>query len=137
LIEHYTHHLTAKENSRMIGWVYLLLAIVFEVAAATCMKLSDSLSRPWPTALMAIFYILCFLAMIKSLEHLQIGVVYAIWAGVGTAAIAIIGVMMFNDTMPWIKIMGIMLIIGGVALVNLGGTHAEEPHKVVEHADSP
>ena len=121
----------------MIGWVYLLLAIVFEVAAATCMNLSDSLSRPWPTALMAIFYILCFLAMIKSLEHLQIGVVYAIWAGVGTAAIAIIGVMMFNDTMPWIKIMGIMLIIGGVALVNLGGTHAEEPHKVVEHADSP
>ena len=121
----------------MIGWVYLLLAIGFEVAAATCMKLSDSLSRPWPSALMAIFYILCFLAMIKSLEHLQIGVVYAIWAGAGTAAIAIIGVMMFNDTMPWIKIARIMLIIGGVALVNLGGTNSDEPHEVVDYADAP
>lgn len=110
----------------MIGWVFLALAIGFEVAAATCMKCSESLTRFWPSALMAIFYILCFLAMIKSLEYLQIGVVYAIWAGVGTAAIAIIGVWLFNDTMPWIKIIGIMCIIAGVALVQLGGTHTPE-----------
>ena len=87
-----------------MGWVFLALAIAFEVIAATCMKLSDGLSRMWPSILMAISYILCFLAMIKSLEYLQIGVVYAIWAGVGTAAIAIIGVYLFHDSMPWIKI---------------------------------
>ncbi|MDP7070109.1 MAG: multidrug efflux SMR transporter [Phycisphaerales bacterium] len=110
----------------MMGWVFLALAIGFEVAAATCMKLSDGLSRLWPSVLMAVFYILCFLAMIKSLEFLQIGVVYAIWAGVGTAAVAVIGVMMFGDTMPWVKILGIAMIVGGVALVNLGGTHTPE-----------
>ncbi|MDP6478773.1 MAG: multidrug efflux SMR transporter [Phycisphaerales bacterium] len=110
----------------MIGWVFLTLAIAFEVAAATCMKLSESLTRFWPSVLMAIFYILCFLAMIKSLEYLQIGVVYAIWAGVGTAAVAIIGVWIFDDTMPWIKIIGIMFIIAGVAMVNFGGTHTPE-----------
>ncbi len=110
----------------MIGWIFLALAIGFEVAAATCMKLSEGLTRVWPSVLMAVFYILCFLAMIKSLEYLQIGVVYAIWAGIGTAAIAVIGVMMFDDTMPWIKILGIGLIICGVALVNLGGTHTPE-----------
>jgi small multidrug resistance pump len=110
----------------MIGWVFLALAIGFEVAAATCMKLSEGLSRFWPSALMAIFYILCFLAMIKSLEYLQIGVVYAIWAGLGTAAVAFIGVWLFDDTMPWVKIVGIMLIIAGVAMINLGGTHTPE-----------
>ncbi len=110
----------------MIGWIFLALAIAFEVAAATCMKMSEGLSRLWPSVLMAIFYILCFLAMIKSLEYLQIGVVYAIWAGAGTAAVAVIGVMLFGDTMPWIKIAGIGLIILGVALVNLGGTHTPE-----------
>jgi small multidrug resistance pump len=110
----------------MIGWIFLALAIGFEVAAATCMKLSEGLTRVWPSVLMVVFYILCFLAMIKSLEYLQIGVVYAIWAGIGTAAIAVIGVMMFDDTMPWIKILGIGLIICGVALVNLGGTHTPE-----------
>jgi small multidrug resistance pump len=110
----------------MTGWVFLALAIGFEVAAATCMKLSDGLSRFWPSALMAIFYILCFLAMVKSLQYLQIGVVYAIWAGVGTAAIAFIGVWLFNDTMPWIKIGGITLIILGVVMIHMGGTHTPE-----------
>jgi small multidrug resistance pump len=107
----------------MIGWIFLILAIGFEVAAATFMKLSDGLTRFWPSAWMAICYILCFLAMIKSLEYLQIGVVYAIWAGVGTAAIAFIGVWLFGDTMPWIKICGISLIILGVVLIHMGGTH--------------
>ncbi len=117
----------------MIGWVFLTLAIAFEVAAATCMKLSDGLTRVWPAVLMVVFYILCFLAMIRSLEHLQIGVVYAIWAGVGTAAVAVIGVMLFEDTMPWVKILGIMLIIAGVALVNMGGTHTPEDLERIQH----
>tara|TARA_B100000959_G_C14660237_1_gene492093 strand:- start:233 stop:601 length:369 start_codon:yes stop_codon:yes gene_type:complete len=113
-----------------MGWLYLSLAIAFEVAAATTMKMSDGLSRFWPSALMVVFYLLCFLAMIKSLEYLQIGVMYAIWAGVGTAAVAAIGVILFGDSMPFIKIMGIGLIIIGVALVNLGGTHnADNPHQ--------
>lgn len=113
-----------------MGWLYLSLAIVLEVAAATTMKMSDGLSRFWPSALMVVFYLLCFLAMIKSLEYLQIGVMYAIWAGVGTAAVAVIGVILFGDSMPFIKIMGIGLIIIGVAMVNLGGTHtADSPRQ--------
>jgi len=113
-----------------MGWFYLSLAIALEVAAATTMKMSDGLSRFWPSALMVVFYLLCFLAMIKSLEYLQIGVMYAIWAGVGTAAVAVIGVILFGDSMPFIKIMGIGLIIIGVAMVNLGGTHtADNPRQ--------
>jgi small multidrug resistance pump len=113
-----------------MGWLYLSLAIALEVAAATTMKMSDGLSRFWPSALMVVFYLLCFLAMVKSLEYLQIGVMYAIWAGVGTAAIAVIGVILFGDSMPFIKIMGIGLIIIGVAMVNLGGAHtADNPRQ--------
>ena len=113
-----------------MGWLYLSLAIALEVAAATTMKMSDGLSRFWPSALMVVFYLLCFLAMIKSLEYLQIGVMYAIWAGVGTAAVAVIGVILFGDSMPFIKIMGIGLIIIGVAMVNLGGAHtADNPRQ--------
>ena len=113
----------------LMGWVYLSIAIAFEVAAATTMKMSDGLTRFWPSVLMLVFYLLCFLAMIKSLEYLQVGVMYAIWAGAGTAAVAIIGVMLFGDTMPAVKIAGIGLIILGVAMVNLGGTRASDsPH---------
>ena len=121
----------------MMGWVFLALAIGFEVAAATCMKLSDGLTRLWPSVLMGVFYVLCFLAMIKSLEYLQIGVVYAIWAGIGTAAIAVIGVWLFGDTMPWVKSGGIGLIVLGVAMVNLGGTHTPEDLERHQQAASP
>jgi len=116
----------------MVGWAFLILAIGFEVAATTCMKLSDGLSRFWPSVLMIVFYILCFLAMIKSLEYLQIGVVYAIWAGVGTAIIAFIGVWLFHDTMPWIKIGGIALIILGVVMIHMGGTRTPEERERIE-----
>ena len=112
-----------------MGWVYLSIAIALEVVAATTMKMSDGLTRLWPSVLMVVCYLLCFLAMIKSLEYLQVGVMYSIWAGAGTAAVAVIGVMLFGDTMPAVKIAGIGLIILGVAMVNLGGTRASDsPH---------
>lgn len=112
----------------MIGWVFLLLAIGFEVAAATSMKMSDGFSRVWPSILMVVFYGLCFVAMVKSLEYIQLGAMYAIWAGLGTAAIALIGVMYFGDSMPWAKVLGMGLIIIGVVMVNLSGVHNPPKH---------
>jgi len=112
----------------MIGWFYLALAVCFEVAAATCLKYAHGIpglnkdAQPLPFALMLVFYITCFLFMAKSMETIQLGVLYAFWAGMGTILVAIVGVYLFQDTMPVIKIVGIGLIITGVAMVNLGGT---------------
>ena len=117
----------------MIGWIYLALAIGFEVGAATCLKLSrgipgvDENARVLPFALMLAFYIICFVFMSKSLETIQLGVMYAVWAGLGTILVAIVGVYLFQDTMPVVKILGIGLIIAGVAMVNMGGTKAAPP----------
>lgn len=116
----------------MIGWVYLALAICLEVAAATCLKLSngipglDANARVLPFVLMLAFYVVCFLCMSKSLQYIQLGVMYALWAGLGTILVACVGVWLFNDTMPGVKIAGIGLIIIGVAMVNLGGTHVHD-----------
>jgi small multidrug resistance pump len=112
----------------MIGWLYLAFAVCFEVAAATCLKFSNGIpgidkeARPLPFILMLAFYVTCFLFMSKSLETIQLGVMYAFWAGLGTILVAVVGVYLFQDTMPAIKIAGIGFIIVGVAMVNLGGT---------------
>ncbi|QRG67124.1 DMT family transporter [Brevibacillus choshinensis] len=102
-------------------WVYLLLAIVFEVAGTTSMKLSEGLSKPIPTVMMFVLYILCFSSLSLALKEMEVGTAYAIWSGLGTAIVAVIGVIVFHDALTVKKVIAIALIIGGCVLLNLGG----------------
>ena len=83
----------------MLGWIYLALAIVFEVSAATSLKLANGIpgidqgARIIPFSLMLVFYVVCFIFMSKSLQTIQLGVMYACWAGLGTILVAIVGVL--------------------------------------------
>jgi len=105
-------------------WIYLSFAIVFEVAGTTSMKLSDGFSRLLPSTLMVLFYIASFALMALALKRLEVGMTYAIWAGVGTALIAIIGVIYFKEPMSLVKTVSILLIIAGVVGLNLSGAKA-------------
>ncbi|MCF7821759.1 MAG: multidrug efflux SMR transporter [Mariprofundaceae bacterium] len=105
-------------------WIYLSFAIVLEVAGTTSMKLSEGLTRPLPSAMMVFFYIASFALMALALKRLEIGMTYAIWAGVGTALIAIVGVLYFKEPMNLVKVVSILLIIAGVIGLNLSGTKA-------------
>ncbi|MFD0869711.1 Quaternary ammonium determinant C [Chlamydia abortus] len=102
-------------------WVYLLLAIVLEIAGTVSMKLSQGFTKVWPSALMIVFYLLAFSSLNLSLKHVPVSVAYAIWSGLGTAAIAVIGYMVFQESMTWLKAASILLIILGVIGLNIGG----------------
>jgi small multidrug resistance pump len=60
--------------------------------------------------------------MSVSLKSLEIGTVYAIWAAAGTALIAIIGILFFGESLPWGKILGLVLVIVGVVLLKVSNT---------------
>jgi len=105
-------------------WTYLSFAILFEVAGTTAMKLSEGFSRLLPSGLMVILYIISFALMALALKRLEVGMTYAIWAGVGTALIAVIGVIYFKEPMSLIKAVSILLIIAGVVGLNLSGAKA-------------
>lgn len=105
-------------------WIYLSFAILFEVAGTTSMKLSEGFSKLLPSALMVIFYIVSFTLMTLALKKLEVGVTYAIWAGVGTAIIAMIGVLWFKEPMSALKAASIVLIIAGVIGLNLSDVKA-------------
>ena len=102
-------------------WIYLTLAIVFEVAGTTCMKLSAGFTKAVPSVLMWVFYALCFFLMTLALKKFEVSVVYAIWSGVGTALIATVGILCFREPLTLLKMGGIAAIIGGIVALHLSG----------------
>jgi small multidrug resistance pump len=108
----------------MEGFIYLTLAILFEVAGTTALKLSDGFTKLLPSILMVVCYIVTFGLLSLTLKKLDVGVAYAIWAAVGTALIALIGVIWFNEPLTLLKIAALGFIITGVVMLNLaGGVH--------------
>lgn len=106
-----------------MGWVFLIGAILTEVFATTCMKLSEGFSRLWPSIGMVAGYLAAFALLTFALKSFEVGTAYALWAGLGTALVAIIGVLLLGEAFTWTKVAGIVLVISGVVVLNLGGGH--------------
>lgn len=105
-------------------WVLLLTAILLEICGTTCMKLSLGMTRPVPTVAMFVLYIGSLGALALALKQWDISVAYAIWSGLGTAIIAVIGILIFHESYSLLKCAGIALVIGGIVMINLaGGSH--------------
>lgn len=99
-----------------IAW--LALAIGSEVVATTALKLSDGFTRIGWAAVVVAGYGLSFYALSVTLRSIPLGVVYAVWSGVGTAVIVLIGYVLFREVLDTVKLAGIGLIIIGVAMLN-------------------
>ena len=100
-------------------WVYMGGAIVFEVAGTTCMKLSDGFHHIVPAIVMVPLYILCFVCLTLAIRKIDVSIAYAVWAGVGTTLITLIGIFWFNDPATLLKLAAIALIVIGVIGLNL------------------
>ena len=104
-------------------WFYLVLAIVTEVAGTTFLKLSDGMTKIVPIILTFVLYGVSFVFLGLCLKKIDVGVSYAIWSGLGTALITIVGIMYFKEPMSALKVASIVLIIVGVVGLNLTETH--------------
>lgn len=103
-------------------WVMLALAIVSEVIATNALKASQGFTKLIPSLIVVVGYVIAFYLVSQVLKQgLSVGVTYAIWAGAGTAATAIIGVLYWKEPMDIWRAVGIGLIIGGVVVLNAFG----------------
>jgi small multidrug resistance pump len=102
-----------------MSWVYLGTAIVFGLAGITSLKLSEGLVKAAPTGWMLVFYALSLAALARALRYIDVSVAYAIWSGVGTAAVAIIGVIWFKESITTLEVFSILAIIAGVVGLKL------------------
>ncbi len=103
----------------MKGGLILACAILLEIAGTTCMKLSDGFTKLMPSILIFVFYGLSFAALTFALRYIDLSITYAIWAGIGTAIIAVIGIIYFGEPISLLKVLSIGLIVLGVVGLNL------------------
>lgn len=104
-------------------YVFLALAITAEVIATSLLKYTDGFSRLWPTVGSLAMYGLAFALLAQTLRTIPVGVAYAMWSGVGTAAIVAIGAAFLGEPLTVTKVLGVSLVIAGVVVLNLGGAH--------------
>ena len=105
----------------MQHWFFLISAILLEVAGTTAMKFSEGFTKILPSILMAVLFIASLAMLTLALKKFEIGMAYAIWSGIGTALIAVIGIYLFDETATLVKFLSIALIIAGVVGLNLSG----------------
>ncbi|MFZ0615593.1 MAG: multidrug efflux SMR transporter [Chthoniobacterales bacterium] len=97
----------------------LLLAILAEVIATSALKASENFTRPIPSLLVVAGYGTAFFLLSITLKTLPIGVAYAIWSGVGTALVAVVGWLYYRQSLDLPAILGLTLIIAGTLVLNL------------------
>lgn len=104
----------------MLYWLCLAGAIVLEIAGTTSMKLSHGFTRTLPSVLLFVFYALSFTLMTVAVKRIDMSVSYAIWSGVGTTLIALIGVLWFRESLTGVQVASIVLIVAGVIGLRAG-----------------
>ena len=105
-----------------MAWVYLTLAIASEIVATLSLRGLSEGVRTDLIAVVIVGYALSFVLMVPALKQINVGVSYAIWSAVGTAAIAVLGVIFFHEHLNLIAITGLVLIVLGVVLVTASGS---------------
>jgi small multidrug resistance pump len=108
----------------VMSWFMLALAIASEVIATTSLKYAEGFTRLWPSIITTVGYLAAFALLSQALKEVPVSTAYAIWSGVGTATVAVIGIVFLGEPGGVLKTVGIAVIILGVVLLNLGGgTH--------------
>ena len=104
----------------MLHWLCLAGAIALEIAGTVSMKLSRGFSVPLPSVMLFVFYAASFALMTIAIRRIDMSVSYAIWSAVAAAAIALIGVGWFRETLTTVQVASIVLIIAGVVGLRAG-----------------
>jgi small multidrug resistance pump len=102
-------------------WIYLILAIIFEITSTTLMKMSNGFTKILPTVGTFLGYIICFTCLSMALKNIDVGIAYAIWAAVGITIMTVIGILFFKESISVLKILSILFIVLGVIGLNLSG----------------
>ena len=104
-----------------MSWIVLLFAIVFEVGGTLTLKFTNGMTRLWPTVLMFAFYLASLFGLSIAVNKIPVGTAYAVWSGLGTLLVAMIGVVWFREPVTLLRFGSALLIVVGVAGLYLTG----------------
>ncbi len=99
--------------------MYLAMAIVAEVVATTMLKASEGFTRLWPSLVVVVGYAVAFWGLSMVVKTMPLGIVYAIWSGMGIVLVSIAAVFVYQQKLDLPAVLGMGLIISGVLVINL------------------
>ena len=100
-------------------YLYLAIAVAFETIGTSAMQASQQFTRLWPSVLVVVGYAISFCFMALTLRFMPVGIVYALWSGLGIILIALIGYAVFGQKLDLPAIAGLGLIIAGIVVIQL------------------
>ncbi|WP_028216749.1 DMT family transporter [Paraburkholderia oxyphila] len=104
---------------RTSAWLFLIIAIVAEVVATSALRASEGFSRLVPSAVVVVGYGVAFYCLSLTLKNLPVGVVYAVWSGVGIVLITLVAMVLYKQVPDLPAVLGLGLIVAGVIVLNL------------------
>jgi len=111
----------------MPHWLFLSLAIVAEVIGTSFLKSTEGFTRLAPSLIVALAYGSAFYFLALALKSIPVGIAYAIWAGVGTALIVLVGIVALDQKLDAAALIGVGLIFAGVLIINLFSANVPPP----------
>lgn len=109
---------TRAELAPVSAWLLLSLAVVFEITGALGLRFSEGFTMVLPTGIALGAFALALYLVSRVMKYLPVSVAYPIWAGGGTAGVALLGILVLGETLNLTKALGILLVCLGVILVN-------------------
>ena len=100
-------------------YIWLFVAILAETLGTTALQASQQFTRLWPSVAVVIFYAFSFYCLSIALRFMPVGIVYAIWSGLGIVLIALIGLVIFGQRLDWPAILGLAMIVAGILVIHL------------------
>jgi multidrug transporter EmrE-like cation transporter len=106
-----------------MGWLLLALAIAAEIVGTISLKYTNGFRTAAPSVLVLFSYGVSFYCLSLALKHrVPLSSAYAVWSAVGTAVIAIVGVLFYAERLSPLKVVGLIAVVGGVVAINLSGS---------------
>ena|SRR5210317_256390 len=103
----------------MSPWLFLSIAIISEVAATLALKASAEFTKLIPSIIVVLGYSSAFYFLSLTLRDIPVGIAYAVWCGAGVLLVALISLLLFDEPLSLTAILGMVLIVAGVALVQM------------------
>jgi len=102
-----------------LHYLYLFLAVLAETIGTSALQASQQFTRLWPSLLVVGSYAISFYLLALTLKYMPVGIMYAIWSGLGIVLIAGIGFVYFGQKLDAPAFIGLAMIIGGIVVIHL------------------
>ncbi len=97
-----------------MNWILLVIAGIFEVVWAIGLKYTDGFSRFWPSCGTITAMVVSMSLLGYAMKSLPVGTAYAVWVGIGAVGTAILGIVLFSDSVNLLRLLSLLMIVIGI-----------------------